>query len=188
MSLVIMNAFKGQENIVLKELCTTNLCEIVIVPHNLRFKFQPLDISVNKAAKSFISDKYNTWMANEVSNQLKRGISPCDVKFALQLGIIKPLHAKWIVELYTQMQNEQEKSLMLQICRNNRSNSKCWIGLGKNRKSFSRVPIVCSIVVKKTFVNCFRIILTKGFIFSVTFIRFLFLIYLTRVKLKKLSI
>ena len=105
MSLVIMDAFKGQDNIVLKELCTTNFCEIVIVPHNLTNKFQPLDISVNKAAKSFISEKYNTWMAN----QLKRGISPCDVKVALQLGIIKPLHAKWIVELYTQMQNEQEK-------------------------------------------------------------------------------
>ena len=50
-------------------------------------------------------------MANEVSNQLKCGISTCDVKVALQLGIIKPLHAKWIVELYTQMQNEQEKTV-----------------------------------------------------------------------------
>ena len=48
-------------------------------------------------------------MTNEVSNQLKRGISPCDVKAALQLRIIKPLHAKSIVELHTQMQNEQEK-------------------------------------------------------------------------------
>ena len=48
-------------------------------------------------------------MANEMTNQRKRGISPCDVKFALQLGIIKLLHAKWIVELYTHMQKEQEK-------------------------------------------------------------------------------
>ena len=64
-----MDTFKSHDNIVLKELCTTNFCEIVIVPHNLRNKLQPLDISVN-----------NTWMANEVSNQLKRGISPCDVK------------------------------------------------------------------------------------------------------------
>ena len=36
-------------------------------------------------------------------NQLKRGISPCD-KIALQLGITKTLHAKWIVELYVHMQ------------------------------------------------------------------------------------
>ena len=44
-----------------------------------------------------------------MSNQLKRGISPCDVKIPPQLGIIKPLHAKRIVELYTHMQKGQEK-------------------------------------------------------------------------------
>ena len=48
-------------------------------------------------------------ITQEVSNQLKRGISPCDVKIPLQLGIIKPLHAKRIVELYTNMQKDQEK-------------------------------------------------------------------------------
>ena len=69
-------------------------CEVVIVPYNLKNKFRPLEISVNKAAKSFISEQYNIWMANEVSNQLKRGMSPCDIKNAFQLGVIKPLHAK----------------------------------------------------------------------------------------------
>ena len=109
MSLVIMDTFKGQDNNVLKELCEKNFCEVVIVPHNLTNKFQPLDISVNKAAKSFISEKYNTWMAKEVSNQLQREISPCDVKIDLNLGIIKPLHAKWIVELFNIMKKEKEK-------------------------------------------------------------------------------
>ena len=70
--------------------------EIVIVSHHLTTKFQLLDISFNKAAKSFSSVKYNTWMPNEVSNQLKRGIFPCDVKIGIQLAIIKPLHEKWL--------------------------------------------------------------------------------------------
>ena len=48
-------------------------------------------------------------MVNEVSNPLKRGTSPSDVKIALQLEIIKPFDAKWIVELYTHIQKEQEK-------------------------------------------------------------------------------
>lgn len=52
-----------------------------------------------------------TWMANEVSNQLKHGISLCDVKFAPQLEIIKPLHAKLTVDLYTHMQ-EPEKIMV----------------------------------------------------------------------------
>ena len=53
MSLVITDTFKGEDNNVLKELCEKNFCEVVIVPHNLTNKFQPLDISVIKAAKSF---------------------------------------------------------------------------------------------------------------------------------------
>ena len=49
-----MVTFKGQNNDTLKELCSKNNCEIVIVPHNFTNKFQPLDISVNKAAKTFM--------------------------------------------------------------------------------------------------------------------------------------
>ena len=55
-----METFKGQDNNVLKELRKKNFCEVVVVPHNLTNKFQPLEISVNEAAKSFISKNYNT--------------------------------------------------------------------------------------------------------------------------------
>ena len=44
-----------------------------------------------------------------MSNQLQHDISPCDVKIDLVLGIIKPLHAKWIVELFNIMKIEKEK-------------------------------------------------------------------------------
>ena len=66
-------------------------------------------MSVSKAAKSFISKKNNTWMAKELSNQLQHKISPCDVKIDLNLGIIKLLHAKWIVKLFNIMKKEKEK-------------------------------------------------------------------------------
>ena len=86
MSLVIMNTSKGQDNEVPKELCAKKFCEDVIIPHNLTNKFLPLsfDVSVNKAAKTFISEKYNTWMANEVSHQINREISLCDVQIDLR--------------------------------------------------------------------------------------------------------
>ena len=99
-SLIIMDTFKGQDN---------DDFQIVIVPHNLPNKFQPLDLTVNKAAKSFISEKYNAWLANEVAKQLKEGNAPSDVKVTLQLTVIKPKHAGWIVELYHKLQNEKEK-------------------------------------------------------------------------------
>ena len=58
--------------------------------------------SGNKAAKGFYFRDIQTI-------QLKRGISPRDVKIVPQLGIITPLHARWIVKLYTHMQKGQEK-------------------------------------------------------------------------------
>ena len=75
-------------------------------------------------------------MVNEVSNQLKRGLSPCDVKIAFQLEIKKPLNARWIAELYIYIEKRQEKhNQRFQIYRNNRSHSKCWIGLKKKLKN-----------------------------------------------------
>ena len=59
MSLIIMDTFKGQENDIVLDLCKKHFCQVVIVPHNLTNKFQPLDITVNKPAKSFISNLYN---------------------------------------------------------------------------------------------------------------------------------
>ena len=38
-SLIIMGAFKGQNSNTLKELCSGNNCEIVILPHSLSNNF-----------------------------------------------------------------------------------------------------------------------------------------------------
>ena len=98
MSLVIMDTFRGQDNDDLKKLCAENYWQVVIVPHNLTNKFQPLDLTVNQSAKSFIAEKYNTWFSGEVTKQLMQWQDPCDVKVPRQLTVIKPLLAKWILE------------------------------------------------------------------------------------------
>ena len=79
-ALVIIDTFKGQDNGRLKEFCSENYCEVVIVPHNLTKKFQPLDISVNKGAKTFIQNMYNMWFSNKVVTQANRGVDPTEVK------------------------------------------------------------------------------------------------------------
>ena len=59
MSLIIMDTFKEQDSDVILDLSEKHMCHLVIFPHNLTNKFQPLDITVNKPVKSFISNKYN---------------------------------------------------------------------------------------------------------------------------------
>ena len=44
MTLMIMDIFKGQDNDAIADLCTDNNWAIVIVPHKLTSKFQPMDI------------------------------------------------------------------------------------------------------------------------------------------------
>ena len=65
-----MDTFKGPDNDRFGEFCSENYCEVVICPHNLTSKFQPLHIIVNKAAKAFIQNMYNEWFSNEVATQL----------------------------------------------------------------------------------------------------------------------
>ena len=65
-----MDTLKGQDNNAIANSCADNdsvTVVIVIVPHNLPYKLQPLDIAVNKTAKFFISQKYNKYFAEEVA-------------------------------------------------------------------------------------------------------------------------
>ena len=106
-ALMIMDTFKGQDNDRLREFCSKNYCEVVTVPHNLTNKFQPLDISVNKAAKAFfIQNMYNEWFLNEVATQLNRGVDLTDVNITSKSSDLKPLHASWIVDLYEHLKKE----------------------------------------------------------------------------------
>ena len=103
-----MDTFKGQDNADIKKLCLKNDYELVIVPHNLINKFQPLDISINQKAKKFVSHKFNTWYADPVSEQLKRGVAPGDVKVSVKLSDLKPLHARWFVEMFDYLKQQNE--------------------------------------------------------------------------------
>ena len=107
----MMDTFKRQDNDEIRKFCAKNSCEIVIIPHNLTNKFQPLDINVNKTAKSFVSHKYNSQLANEVSKQLRAGKTAADVKVSLKLSVIKPLHPKWIVDLYSTVKDDKKMEI-----------------------------------------------------------------------------
>ena len=84
------------------------MCQVVIVPHNLTNKFQPLDITINKPAKSSISNKYNEGFFKQVSQQLEKGIQQADVKVSLGFIDLKVMHAKWILELYHHLCHQNE--------------------------------------------------------------------------------
>ena len=81
-------------------------CEVACPLNNMTYLFQPLDITVNKVAKSIFREGYSQYYSNEVQAQLQRGIRPVDVKVDLKILTLKPLHARWIENIYETMKNK----------------------------------------------------------------------------------
>ena len=67
-----MDTFKDNKEVA--KLCCENNCVFIIVPHNLTKKFQPLDITFNKPAKSFIKEKYKNRYTKQLNNLTKAKI------------------------------------------------------------------------------------------------------------------
>ena len=73
--------------------------------------FQPLDVSVNKPSKAFMSGKFNNWFADEITSQLSNRVDPAYIKVSTTLTRLKSLHAKWIEELYVYLKGQTEMIL-----------------------------------------------------------------------------
>ena len=100
-ALVIFDRFKGQCTPDVLALLDKNNVHFVIVPANCTDRLQPLDVSVNKAAKEFLRRKFQQWYSDQVYTQIKNGTSEkAAVNVDLKLSIIKPLGAQWLIDLY----------------------------------------------------------------------------------------
>ena len=49
--------------------------------------------------------------ADLVSEQLKTGVAPGDVKLSMKISDLKPLHAHWMVDMYTYLKQQKESIL-----------------------------------------------------------------------------
>ena len=56
--------------------------------------FQPFDLTVNGAAKTFMRSRFITYYSDTVKQQLDSGKSIDDVEVEFRLTTIKPLHAQ----------------------------------------------------------------------------------------------
>ena len=48
------------------------------------------------------------WYTEQVAKQLNEGKAPADVEVSLNLSEIKPLHAKWIYEMYEYLRGRSD--------------------------------------------------------------------------------
>ena len=79
---------------------------MVLIPPNCTDRLQPLDVSVNKSAKEFLRKKFHVWYAENVCAQLEGKLPKQQVD--LRLNVVKPLGAKWMVELFDYIKSKPD--------------------------------------------------------------------------------
>ncbi len=108
-ALVLFDRFRGQCTQKFLDLLEANRILIVIVPANCTDRLQPLDISVNKAAKEFLRRQFQEWYSGKIYQQMQQHgdsskINPVD----LRMSIVKPLGVRWMISLYEYMKSKPE--------------------------------------------------------------------------------
>ncbi|MCY3929117.1 MAG: hypothetical protein OXG81_12660 [Acidobacteria bacterium] len=103
-ALLLFDNLKGQCTEMLLKMLDAENINVVLIPANCTDRLQPLDLCVNKAAKDFLRNEFQKWYASQVCSQLdgKAEIEPID----LRLSVIKPLGAKWLVNLYDYLKSK----------------------------------------------------------------------------------
>ena len=105
-ALLLFDNFKRQCTEKLLKLLDSNNINVVLIPPNCTDRLQPLDLSVNKAAKEFLQKKFQNWYATQVCVQLDEKLEKEAID--LRLSVMKPLGAKWIIELYDYLKGKPD--------------------------------------------------------------------------------
>ena len=73
-----------------------------MVPANATDRLQPLDVSVNKAAKYFLRKLFHEWYAEKYGRSFRKTL------LLLLLILKKPIGAQWMIKLYDYFQSKPE--------------------------------------------------------------------------------
>ena len=105
-ALLIFDVFRGQIIDEVTSHLLQNNIYFVTVPDNMTHLFQPLDLTVNRQCKKFMKNESAKWYMQQVDNALQVGTKLEDINIEFRLSVIKPLHAKWLVEYYNDISSE----------------------------------------------------------------------------------
>lgn len=102
---VDMDVLRGQTNTTIRNLQPSNDIHFSKAPVNITSLYQPLDLTVNGYAKAFRKRKFTLWFATQISEALESGKAPENIDNKLNIFTLKPLLAKWIIELYNKIKS-----------------------------------------------------------------------------------
>ena len=111
-ALLILDVFSGQMTEPVKEMLRENFIHFARVPANMTNLFQPLDLTVNRSFKAFMKKKFTEWFSKQIADEMDKGIQLEDIDIKLRISILKPLHAKWMVEVFNLMTSQAGREVI----------------------------------------------------------------------------
>ena len=104
-AVMIFDNFKGQCTEELLKFLDAKNIDVILIPPNCMDRLQPLDLSINKAAKGFLRKQFHTWYAKQVCTKLEQ-----DKKQSVDLcsSVVKPLGAQRMVDLYNHLKSKPD--------------------------------------------------------------------------------
>ena len=112
-ALLVMDVFRGQMTKAVHNLLKDHNIFMSLVPNGMTHIFQLLDPTVNSWAKKFMKEKYAAWYALQIQAGLEKGLAVDEIDVKTPLITMKPLHAKWIMNLYDEITSEKGKEIVL---------------------------------------------------------------------------
>ena len=111
--ILIMDVFRGQMTEEVVSMLRTNNIWLVKVPNNMTHLLQPYDPTVNGHCKSFMKGMFAEWYRKQVEEALSHGKKVEDIEIKFYLTVIKPLHAKWLMEFYNHITSEKGSEIII---------------------------------------------------------------------------
>ena len=112
-AILIMDVFRNQmtEDVVL--ILRTNNIWLVKVPNNMTHLLQSLDLTVNGHCKPFMKGMFAEWYRKQVKEALSHGKQVEDIEIKFYLTVIKPLHAKWLMQFFNHITSEKGSEIII---------------------------------------------------------------------------
>ena len=90
------NVYKAHRDRELLQLMKDSGFQCVFVPASCTGELQPLDLTVNAQFKTMMKDRFISWYAEKVAEDFNQ-------KVDMKLSIVKPIHARWMIEVMTKL-------------------------------------------------------------------------------------
>ena len=107
-----MDVFHGQMTEKVLGKLKFNKIFLVRVPANMTHIFQSFDQTVNGRFKQYMKEKFSTWYSEQISLALENGDKLENINIPFKITVLKPLHAKWLVEFYNHITSGEKREII----------------------------------------------------------------------------